>query len=556
MKMSEKFFLLVSICLCCSVGFTQTISKVLIIGIDGCRADALRQANTPNLDALMANGTFSYHAFTIPVTSSGPGWSAMMTGVWHNKHGVNDNSFNGSNFQNFPHFFNRVEGFNPSLHTASICHWGPINDEIVDLTDFQQNISSDPGVRTAGVNYLLQNDPDVLFLHFDDVDHAGHASGYSPTNQDYLDAIELVDGYAGDLLNALTQRPNYTNENWLILSSTDHGGTGFSHGGSSFEERNIWMIASGDQIPNQEITPDTTITQSGNVLDFNGTDNYATVGNLPLFDFGSTLDFSIEVRVKTSGFSGDPSIVSNKDWDSGNNKGFIISTIFPNGPNWKVNIGDGSNRADLTGSAINDNQWHHLTATFDRDGDLTIYEDGSFVSSTSIVNIGDINTGLSLAFGQDGSLNYPYHFNGIISEVRIFNTVLSGETVASFTCSSVSPAHPNYSNLIGYWKIDEGTGTTFSDSSPNTNNASFSGAAPSWQTNSSQLVCIDISNTPRIIDVAVSALEHLCVPIHPSWELDGKTVGAAANCAVPACQYTLELFDTGGKRMGRCNAGN
>ena len=166
------FFPFILLIVFSSTTFAQTVNKVLIIGVDGCRPDALRVANTPNFDALMANGTFSYDAFTFPVTSSGPGWSAMLTGVWHNKHGVNDNSFNGSNYENFPHFFNRIEKFNPALNTASICHWGPINDEIVDLVDFQQNISSDAGVRTAAINYLLQNDPDVLFLHLDDVDGA------------------------------------------------------------------------------------------------------------------------------------------------------------------------------------------------------------------------------------------------------------------------------------------------------------------------------------------------------------------------------------------------
>ena len=55
--------------------FAQT-QKVLIIGIDGCRPDALEVANTPNLDMLIANGTFTYDAMNEDVTYSGPGWSA------------------------------------------------------------------------------------------------------------------------------------------------------------------------------------------------------------------------------------------------------------------------------------------------------------------------------------------------------------------------------------------------------------------------------------------------------------------------------------------------
>ena len=62
--------------------------KVLLIGLDGVRVDILAQAHTPNIDALIANGTFSGEAQTRPPTVSGPGWSSMLTGVWGDKHKV------------------------------------------------------------------------------------------------------------------------------------------------------------------------------------------------------------------------------------------------------------------------------------------------------------------------------------------------------------------------------------------------------------------------------------------------------------------------------------
>ncbi|MHC4743051.1 MAG: hypothetical protein ACYS8Z_14135, partial [Planctomycetota bacterium] len=61
----------------------------LIIGIDGCRPDALIAADTPNLDSLMAGGSWTMDAFsggilgtsTQQATSSGPAWSSILTGV-------------------------------------------------------------------------------------------------------------------------------------------------------------------------------------------------------------------------------------------------------------------------------------------------------------------------------------------------------------------------------------------------------------------------------------------------------------------------------------------
>jgi membrane-anchored protein YejM (alkaline phosphatase superfamily) len=49
------FILFFALCTALSAAASQP-RKVLIIGIDGVRTDALQQANTPNIDALIASG--------------------------------------------------------------------------------------------------------------------------------------------------------------------------------------------------------------------------------------------------------------------------------------------------------------------------------------------------------------------------------------------------------------------------------------------------------------------------------------------------------------------
>ena len=100
--------------------------KVLIIGVDGCRPDALKTAQTPVIDRLIKAGAYSPKAQTGDRTSSGPGWSSMLTGVWRSKHGVRDNSFKGARYDRYPHFFKRVKQAIPKAFTASIVHWAPI----------------------------------------------------------------------------------------------------------------------------------------------------------------------------------------------------------------------------------------------------------------------------------------------------------------------------------------------------------------------------------------------------------------------------------------------
>ena len=118
----------------------QLTKKVLIIGIDGCRADAYAVANTPNMDSLASNGVFSSDALNADFTWSGPGWSNILCGVGSDKHLVTGNNFTGNDYATYPSVIQIVEDFDPSLSTVSFCHWAPINDNIIQSgVDFKLN---------------------------------------------------------------------------------------------------------------------------------------------------------------------------------------------------------------------------------------------------------------------------------------------------------------------------------------------------------------------------------------------------------------------------------
>ena len=511
----------------------QNIKKVLIIGIDGCRADALELANTPVLDNLIQNGIYSPDALNDDITVSGPGWSAILCGVWSDKHLSIDNSFNNTDYFNFPPIFKYAEDFDDNLNTVSICNWNPINDNIVqNYADFKLNVSSDYDVSSEASTYITNNDPDLIFLHFDDVDHAGHNYGFSPNITEYITSIEAVDDLLDPVMQAIYQRPNYLNEDWIILVTSDHGGVGTSHGGTSIEHENVVVIVSGDNIQQLVIEKDSSLILdsvynclSDSVeLKFDGIDDYVQISTASQFDFGVNQDFTIECRIRTS-TSGDVAIVGNKDWNSGNNKGFVFSFKYPSGPEWKINIGDGVNRADInTGGLIANNQWHTLSVSFDRDGFMKMYEDGLLIDSADISSVGDITTNSGLFCGMDIYQNYP--FSGSVSQLRVWDTILNSNDIQSWYCNDLNPTHPSYNNLIGYWHMNEGGNTVLlNDLSINNNNAIVNGA--SWY-NYDSLWVYDYSNTPRIVDVPVTALNHLCIPINSSWLLDG--VSLTPNC--------------------------
>ena len=105
--------------------FASQNRKVLIIGIDGCRSDALQQANTPNIDGLLSNATYSYNSWHTGITWSGPSWSTILTGVNWNKHGVTSNTFTGSNFSQYAPLPTLAKQIKPNLNCSIVAEWDP-----------------------------------------------------------------------------------------------------------------------------------------------------------------------------------------------------------------------------------------------------------------------------------------------------------------------------------------------------------------------------------------------------------------------------------------------
>jgi predicted AlkP superfamily pyrophosphatase or phosphodiesterase len=232
--------------------------KALLIGIDGCRPDALLAAKAPHLHGLIKDGCFSDQAQTVDLTVSGPSWSSMLTGVDWKKHGVRDNGFKGADFAAYPHLLARYKKARPQGFAASVAHWDGIA-KIVTEADHASTHKT--GAETAAVasKVLAEKDADLVFVHFDDVDGAGHKHGFSPREAKYLEAIAGVDAYVGELLKAIKDRKSYEREDWLIVVSTDHGGSGKGHGQNIPEHRTIFLIVSGKSAARGTIEPAPTV---------------------------------------------------------------------------------------------------------------------------------------------------------------------------------------------------------------------------------------------------------------------------------------------------------
>ncbi|MBX3315346.1 MAG: alkaline phosphatase family protein [Phycisphaeraceae bacterium] len=233
--------------------------KLLFIGIDGVRPDALEVAETHALARLRTQGAYAADAQCEDLTFSGPNWSTILHGVHRDRHNVTTNDYRRARIEHHPDLFARLEAFNPNLNTARLVTWDaiqkfqPTGADLAIYHDYQENgdelVTDDAALLMRGehpdqpVNANGSSDIDAIFLYLGDVDVAGHAHGFDPSRRLYLDAITRADRQVGRVIDAMMSRPNYANESWLVIVTTDHGGSiDGEHAGGTFEKRTIPFI--------------------------------------------------------------------------------------------------------------------------------------------------------------------------------------------------------------------------------------------------------------------------------------------------------------------------
>jgi predicted AlkP superfamily pyrophosphatase or phosphodiesterase len=226
----------------CVIG-SEPVRKVLFVGWDGVRTDALFAAHTPCIDSLLNHSYYNWSTDRGEYTVSVPGWSTILHGVWPSKHGLTDNTFSSNNYESYTDIFTLAKQLKPNLSVATLSNW----DDFLRITEnenYAQRFDSDRDLKDDAVKLLNSCTPDIMVLHFDNPDAFGHDSGFSPINQEYLNAISISDAYLSEIMMTIEQRESFYNEEWLIVISTDHGGEGTGHGNQYDlpQTRFVWSI--------------------------------------------------------------------------------------------------------------------------------------------------------------------------------------------------------------------------------------------------------------------------------------------------------------------------
>ncbi len=193
-----------------------------------------------------------------------PGWSAMSAGVDNNKTRVADNSPKSiqlfwkqcqkhKTYLRIAHDAGyktlavgrpnvtgatRVVGGKTQLFDKKFPVTGKYDQDIGILDqdfrdgkiDFYQGILVDEGGPKGdrkNVTFALKHmhEVDVMFVHLDSADQAGHGNGWGSEEQ--MEAIAFMDKQIGRLLRAIRKD---TSADWSVFLTSDHGGNMNSHG--------------------------------------------------------------------------------------------------------------------------------------------------------------------------------------------------------------------------------------------------------------------------------------------------------------------------------------
>src|SRR5690606_17433346 len=230
-------------------------------------------ADTPVLDEIMLNGAYTLNARGVLPTSSSSNWASMVSGAGPEQHGVTSNGWERDDFNFppvttgtediFPTIFGVSRTNRPELEIGAIYTWTGFG-RLIERTalDYDDTGSNDEETKDKAITYIEEKKPGLLFVHFDDVDHAGHTYGHK--TQTFYDAVTLADKQIGAIIQATKDAGIFDRTTFII--SADHGGIGYGHGGETLDELEIPFmvygkgVKKGYTIKNQVYTYDNAAT--------------------------------------------------------------------------------------------------------------------------------------------------------------------------------------------------------------------------------------------------------------------------------------------------------
>jgi hypothetical protein len=236
-------------------------------------------------------------------------------------------------------------------------------------------------------------------------------------------------------------------------------------------------------------SPTKTIGKVGQGMSFDGTDDEVNISSILGIGTGPvTISCWVYLTGNTHG-----AFVKIGNNSPTNNDGFGLGvglTGFDSSGNNLIGLYEGV-AWKPTGVAIGVNDWHHVVMRVNSSGSSTsdYFKDGVLVSSLGSTTASTPTGGQTFIGGYTSSMSVSRHPAARIDEVRIYNRALSASEIRTLydmgAADKVNAAESQgdalEKGIVGYWKLDDGSGTSAADASGNANTGTLTNG-PTWTT--------------------------------------------------------------------------
>ena len=222
-------------------------AHVVIVGIDGMGIFC-KDTDTPNMDKIFENGASTLKAESMFPTISAQNWGGMLIGADPEVHGLTNGIVSRAVYTNseLPTIFRTVRGHYPDAALCSVCNWDPINRGIIehDINVVMRDAPDGERTTEITVECIRSLRPDLLFIHIDDPDGAGHHYDYG--TEGHLESIRRCDGFVKRIYDACADAGMIDDTLFIVI--TDHGGFRKGHGGFTDGEKYIFFALAGKTV--------------------------------------------------------------------------------------------------------------------------------------------------------------------------------------------------------------------------------------------------------------------------------------------------------------------
>lgn len=239
--------------LCAGVGFAadRVVEHVVVIGLDGCRPEAIQQAAGPVLKNLWQSGAWTWKAQTAQPSVTQVNFAGILTSCLPATHGIEGKEWahGGRPKVKAPTIFEVRAG--RGLNAAGFFGHEKLYPSETEAkgVHFEHSPYQAHAVAPLAARYLREQKPDFCFIYMGDLDGAGHTHGWLSAEQ--LALMKNLDAALQVIVDALRESGQW--ESTLLIITADHGGHGKSHNAGTPEDSTVPWIAAGPLVKPGEI---------------------------------------------------------------------------------------------------------------------------------------------------------------------------------------------------------------------------------------------------------------------------------------------------------------